>query len=74
VHKAKGLECPRVFILDPHRMPSKWARQQWMQRQEVNIQYVAVTRAKSELYYIRLDQWTEKKGTKQQGGLFDSEK
>lgn len=52
VHKAKGLEWERVFILDPQLMPSKWARQEWQQQQERNIAYVAVTRAKSSLIYI----------------------
>jgi DNA helicase-2/ATP-dependent DNA helicase PcrA len=55
IHKSKGLEWPRVFILEPGLMPSKYARQAWQQRQEVNIQYVAVTRAKEELYYINLE-------------------
>jgi superfamily I DNA/RNA helicase len=52
VHKAKGLEFERVFILDAFLMPSKYARQDWQKTQEVNIQYVAVTRAKKELYYV----------------------
>lgn len=52
IHKAKGLEWERVFILDRHLMPSKWARQDWQKEQEKNLQYVAVTRAKRELYYI----------------------
>lgn len=53
VHKAKGLEWPRVFILDAaDLMPSKWARQEWQQEQERNLQYVAVTRAQAELHYI----------------------
>jgi DNA helicase-2/ATP-dependent DNA helicase PcrA len=53
VHKSKGLEWSRVFILDADKlMPSPWARQEWQQEQEANLQYVAVTRAKQELYYI----------------------
>lgn len=53
VHKSKGLEWPRVYILDAAKyMPSPWARQEWQQEQEKNLQYVAVTRTKSELYYI----------------------
>lgn len=55
IHKAKGLEWPRVFILDPHLMPSKYATQPWQQEQETNLQYVAITRAKQELYYINSD-------------------
>lgn len=52
VHKAKGKEWRRVAILRPELMPSKWARQEHQQRQEVNLQYVAVTRAKEHLIYL----------------------
>lgn len=55
VHRAKGLEWQRVFILDPHRMPSKWARKSWQKDQEENIQYVAFTRAKVDLRFLRMD-------------------
>ncbi|MFB3107407.1 MAG: 3'-5' exonuclease, partial [Pseudomonadales bacterium] len=55
VHKAKGLEAPRVFILEPSLMPSKWARQEWQQEQERNLQYVAVTRALETLVYLPLE-------------------
>jgi DNA helicase-2/ATP-dependent DNA helicase PcrA len=50
IHKSKGREWPRVFWLDRHNTcPSKYARQQWQQEQEVNLQYVAATRAQEEL-------------------------
>ena len=52
VHKAKGLEAPRVFILNYFLMPSKWAKKSWEQIQEKNIQYVAITRAKRDLVFI----------------------
>lgn len=53
VHKAKGLEWSRVFILDADLyMPSRWARQPWQRQQEANLQYVAATRAKQELVYV----------------------
>lgn len=52
VHKSKGLEAPRVFILDPGLMPSKMARQPWQQVQERNLQYVAITRALDTLVYV----------------------
>jgi superfamily I DNA/RNA helicase len=56
VHKSKGLEWDRVFILDAHKlMPSKWARQPWQRQQEINLQYVAITRARRELYYVSSD-------------------
>jgi hypothetical protein len=53
VHKAKGLEWDRVFVLDADLyMPSKWARQDWERKQEENLMYVAATRAKRELRYV----------------------
>jgi DNA helicase II / ATP-dependent DNA helicase PcrA len=48
-HKSKGLEWDRVILFRPDLMPSKYARQQWQQEQEVNLQYVAYTRAKNTL-------------------------
>lgn len=56
IHKSKGLEFNRVFILDADLyMPSKYARQAWEKVQESNLAYVAATRAKQELYYISTD-------------------
>lgn len=52
IHKSKGLEADRVFWLNSSKCPSKWARQEWQQQQEVNLCYVAATRAKSELILI----------------------
>jgi DNA helicase-2/ATP-dependent DNA helicase PcrA len=52
IHKAKGLEWNKVFILNRWLMPSKWATQPWQQRQEAHLQYVAITRAKLDLVYI----------------------
>jgi len=55
VHKSKGLEARRVFVLDRRLMPSRWAKQEWEMVQERNLQYVAVTRAKEELVYVDSD-------------------
>jgi superfamily I DNA/RNA helicase len=54
VHKAKGLEWQRVFILDASKfMPVPWGRGGgWEGRQERNLMYVAATRAARELRYI----------------------
>ncbi|MGL5934678.1 MAG: UvrD-helicase domain-containing protein [Cetobacterium sp.] len=52
VHKAKGLEADNVYILDHDLMPLQWATKAWEIEQEKNIQYVAVTRAKSKLVYM----------------------
>ena len=57
VHKSKGLEYPRVFILDAHElMPCPWATRPGDAQQERNLQYVACTRAQRELYYITSEQ------------------
>lgn len=50
VHKAKGLEANRVFIVRPDLLPMKTVKG-WQQIQEINLQYVAITRAKTELIY-----------------------
>lgn len=52
IHRAKGLEWPTVFILDPSLMPSKFATRPWQLIQERNLHYVAVTRAQDSLIYI----------------------
>jgi len=58
VHKSKGLEYGTVFILDRDvYMPSKYAKLPWQVKQETNLIYVAITRAREALYYIRSDAW-----------------
>jgi DNA helicase-2/ATP-dependent DNA helicase PcrA len=53
VHKSKGREWPRVYLYGRNKfMPSPFARQQWQMDQEVNLMYVAVTRAKAELIEV----------------------
>jgi superfamily I DNA/RNA helicase len=54
VHKAKGLEAERAFILERalHQSFMQRAKQQWQKEQEKNILYVAITRAKRELVYM----------------------
>lgn len=53
VHKAKGAEAERVFILKPEEMPHPMASKPWEVQQEKNIKYVALTRSKRELYFVR---------------------
>jgi DNA helicase-2/ATP-dependent DNA helicase PcrA len=57
VHRSKGLEFQKVFILDRNRFNPKWAKQSWMVEQEKNLVYVAVTRAKNDLVYISSNKW-----------------
>lgn len=52
VHKAKGLEADRVFWLNSSKCPSPYAKKAWEIQQELNICYVAATRAKKELILI----------------------
>lgn len=55
VHKSKGREWGRVFVLGRNAyMPSPWARQDWMMEQEKNLIYVAYTRAKADLTLINV--------------------
>ena len=49
VHKAKGLEADNVYILATERMPHPKATNM---QEERNICYVAITRAKKNLYYV----------------------
>lgn len=54
VHKAKGLEGDRVYIIDSDRMPLTWSRQKdWQYDQELNLKYVAFTRAKKYLAFVK---------------------
>lgn len=55
IHKSKGMEWDVVNILDAWRMPSKFSvGTPWMEQQESNLHYVAITRAKHVLRYINL--------------------
>ena len=58
MHKAKGLEWDRVFILDQGKyMPSRWAIMDWQKEQEKNLIYVAYTRPKTSIVAINSDCW-----------------
>lgn len=55
IHKAKGREWNRVYWLGRNRyQPSRFARQAWQQEQELNLMYVACTRAKQTLVEIEV--------------------
>jgi superfamily I DNA/RNA helicase len=53
VHKAKGLEADRVWVLRPDLMPFPKARPGEEMLQEENLKYVAYTRVKQELRTVR---------------------
>jgi len=53
VHRAKGLEADRVFIIAPEKLPLVWKNQQpWEAEQETNLKYVAITRARHSLIFV----------------------
>lgn len=54
-HKSKGLEFDTVYHLDPHRVPSPFAKEGEDIEQELNVRYVIETRPKKELFLVRLD-------------------
>lgn len=53
IHKAKGMEAKRIFIDRPDLLPHPAAKAGWQLEQEYNILYVALTRAKADLYFIK---------------------
>ena len=68
IHKAKGKEFPRVWLLDW----KKKGEQSWMKVEERNLEYVAITRAKDEL--IRMPEpegQIDIEASLQQGQLID---
>lgn len=52
IHRAKGMESNRVFILRPDLLPHPAAKTMEDKEQEMNLKYVAITRAKKELYWV----------------------
>lgn len=53
VHRAKGLEAMKVYILKPELLPHPKAKKSWEQEQEMNCKYVALTRSKDTLVFVR---------------------
>ena len=54
IHKSKGLQADVVYILNENLIPSKFAKSAKQLEQEINLKYVARTRAKEEMYYLNL--------------------
>ncbi len=52
IYKAKGKEWPRVYWMQVSPK-FRGQRQKWQERQEVNLQYVAATRAMRELVLVQ---------------------
>jgi DNA helicase-2/ATP-dependent DNA helicase PcrA len=54
-HRAKGLEWPTVWFLDPQLIPSQYADTDAELAQEANLRYVIETRTKDSLFFVRRD-------------------
>lgn len=52
VHRSKGLECDNVFIIRPDLLPFPKAKKPWQRTQEMNLKYVALTRARKSLTFV----------------------
>jgi DNA helicase-2/ATP-dependent DNA helicase PcrA len=54
IHKSKGLEADRVFLLEPKgaTVPHPMAKSKHAIEQEYNLRYVAITRAIQALYFV----------------------
>lgn len=52
IHRAKGLEAEKVFILRPDLLPHPKASKDWEVQQEMNCKYVAETRSKNQLAFV----------------------
>ena len=50
IHGAKGLEANRVFHLRPDLVPHSRATKDWERKQERNLEFVALTRARADLF------------------------
>lgn len=52
IHRSKGLEADRIYILRPDLCPHPKSKKAWQKIQEDNLLYVAITRAMAELYFV----------------------
>ena len=53
IHRAKGLEAERVFLLEANTLPLSWPRQRpEAALQEQNLLYIALTRSKDALFLV----------------------
>ena len=53
IHRSKGLEASRVFLLHPELLPHPMAKTAWARGQESNLEYVAKTRAIDSLVIVQ---------------------
>lgn len=53
IHKAKGMEAPNVFLLQPAFEKPRPTKTAWERKENENLMYVAITRAIERFYYVR---------------------
>lgn len=53
IHRSKGLETKNVWLLHPELLPHPNAKKDWQHQQEMNLKYIAITRAKENFYYVK---------------------
>ena len=52
IHRSKGLETNKVFLICPELLPHPKCTKEWQREQEDNLHYIAITRAKQEFRYV----------------------
>ena len=52
IHRSKGLETDRIFLICPELLPHPKCTKDWQYEQEDNLHYIAITRAKVEFRYV----------------------
>ncbi|GAF75508.1 unnamed protein product, partial [marine sediment metagenome] len=52
IHRAKGLEADNVYVIRPDLLPHPLAKSDWQVEQEMNLKYVAITRARNNLIWV----------------------
>jgi len=67
VHKSKGLEADHIFIMRPDLMPFPKATTPEQLQQEMNLKYVAITRAKDRLTWVEPPPKEEKQESEWEG-------
>lgn len=53
IHRSKGLEATAVYIIAPEKLPHPMAKSAWQVEQEMNLKYVAITRAIMKLVFVQ---------------------
>jgi hypothetical protein len=52
IHKVKGFESDKIYVLYPELMPSPYAKTEEAMEQENNVGYISVTRSKDTMIFV----------------------